>query len=60
MERLVENKEQIEKEFRRAQQALALKEREILNKLESAPSAALSQSVTSLNATQISMISNQR
>ncbi len=60
MDKLIENKEQIDKEYRRAQQSLALKEREMLYKIDNVSNVPVSQSVTSLNATQISMLSNQR
>jgi hypothetical protein len=60
MDRLNENRDQIDKEYRRAQQTLALKEREMMYKIENISNAPVSASVTSLNATQISMLSNQR
>ena len=60
MDKLLENREQIDKEYRRAQQSLALKEREMLYKIDNMTNIPVSQSVTSLNATQLSMLSNQR
>lgn len=56
MERLRENADNIEKEFRRAQQILLSKEREVQKRLSNSD-----QSVSqSLNATQISVYSNTR
>ena len=52
MDRLSENASQIDKEYRRASQALLLKEREIKHKLNTIQDA-------SLNASQYSDISNQ-
>ena len=60
MDKLLENREQIDKEYRRAQQSLALKEREMLYTIDNMTNIPVSQSVTSLNATQLSMLSNQR
>ena len=48
--RLEENAQQIDREYRRQQHSLQLKERELVSPSQS----------TSLNATQISLISNQR
>ena len=51
--RLEENAQQIDREYRRQQHSLQLKERELM--MHMSPSQS-----TSLNATQISLISNQR
>ena len=51
--RLEENAQQIDREYRRQQHSLQLKERELM--MHVSPSQS-----TSLNATQISLISNQR